>query len=378
MRTPVAGRVSGRFWPASAAFNSSGSISVGGTSIQLNGTATTTWNGTSLNISFDANSTGFSVVSAWWDTTGCPTTCAGSEGGLSTVFPEPYWQLHSAAQPPISAASAEQGASALGRAGPDVAFPANATIAYVYADASENVYFTVLEGTSVAAPVFAGLLADVIAVENRSGQDLGFGYLDPEIYRVASFYTAHPGSASPFLDVTVGQNYVFSAGSGWDATTGWGGLNALRFLAADENATITSFQYTGPLPGIPSDVERTHPGGRDLRDPRARGPPRGAPHPRLRVARPGWPASTGARVRAPGHDLRGRTPASAQRLRVAAARAGDRRPNERYVPVPVLRLGPPGRAGSVPPLRCAVGPGRADPSDPCVGRAVDALRRPLL
>jgi len=239
-------------WPSSAAFNTSGSISVGGTSISLNGTATTTWNGTSLNISFDANSTGFSVVSAWWDTIGCPTTCAGTEGGLSTVYPEPYWQLHSAAQPPISATSAEQGASVLGRAGPDVAFPANSTIAYVYADASENVYFTVLEGTSVAAPVFAGLLADVIAAENRSGQDLGMGYLDPEIYRVASFFTAHPGSSTPFLDVTVGQNYVFSAGPGWDATTGWGGLNAPRFLAADENATIASFQYTGPIPGIPT------------------------------------------------------------------------------------------------------------------------------
>ncbi|MCI4372082.1 MAG: hypothetical protein L3K02_00330, partial [Thermoplasmata archaeon] len=40
-------------WPASAAFNSSGSISVGGVSLTLAGVPTTTWNGTSLNVSFD-------------------------------------------------------------------------------------------------------------------------------------------------------------------------------------------------------------------------------------------------------------------------------------------------------------------------------------
>jgi len=250
----LTGRVEGQWpvWPASAAFNTSGSISVGGVSPTLNGVPTTTWNGTSLNVSFDANLTGLGGTSAWWDTTGCPTSCAGTEGGLSNVYPEPYWQFHSAAQPAISAAGLVQGASALGRAGPDVAFPANATIAYVYANATEGVYFTVLEGTSVAAQVFAGLLADVIAVENRTGADLGLGYLDPEIYRVASYFGAHPGPTSPFLDVTTGQNYVFSAGPGWDATTGWGGLVAPLFLAADENASITSFPYTGPTPGLPA------------------------------------------------------------------------------------------------------------------------------
>jgi kumamolisin len=239
-------------WPAAAAFNTSGDISVGGVSISLNGVPTTTWNGTSLNVTFDSNFTGFSGMSAWWDTGGCPTACAGTEGGLSTVFPEPYWQFHSAAQPAISAAGIVQDTHFLGRAGPDLAFPANATIAYVYADANESVYFTVLEGTSVAAPVFAGLLADVIAVENRSGLDDGLGYLDPEIYRVASYFSVNPGPDSPFYAVTTGSNYVFSASAGWDPLTGWGGIVAPLFLAADENANISSYQYTGATPGIPA------------------------------------------------------------------------------------------------------------------------------
>ncbi|MCI4343506.1 MAG: S8 family serine peptidase [Thermoplasmata archaeon] len=239
-------------WPASVAFNTTGVTSVGGVSLSLDGVPTTTFNGSSLNVTFDSNLTGIGGMSAWWDTTGCPTLCAGTEGGISAVYPEPYWQLHSAAQPDIVRAASTQGATTLGRAGPDVAFPANSTVAYVYANATGAVYFTVLEGTSVAAPVFAGLVADLIAVENRSGLDLGLGYLDPTIYTMGSYFTAHPGAASPFLDVTVGENYVFSATAGWDATTGWGGLEALQFLAADENPVVTEFHYSGPTPGIAS------------------------------------------------------------------------------------------------------------------------------
>jgi subtilase family serine protease len=239
-------------WPASAAFNVSGSVSVGGVSISLDGVPTTVWNGTSLNVTFDANLTGIGSMSAWWDANGCPSACSGTEGGLSTEYPEPFWQFHSAAQPAIANAAVTQGTKFLGRAGPDVAFPANDTIAYVYANSSESVYFTVLEGTSVSAPIFAGLLADVVAVENRSGSDGGLGYLDPELYRTASYYAANPGPATPFLDVTSGANYVFSAGPGWDATTGWGGVQARLFLAADENPVVQSFEYTGPTPGIPS------------------------------------------------------------------------------------------------------------------------------
>ncbi|MCI4364602.1 MAG: hypothetical protein L3K10_00840 [Thermoplasmata archaeon] len=239
-------------WPASVGFNTSGSVSVGGASVTLSGVPTTVWNGTSLNLSFDSNSTGFSGMSAWWDSGGCPHACAGTEGGLSSVYPEPYWEVHSAAQPPIAEAAGTQGVSSLGRAGPDLAFPANSTIAYVYADASENIYFTILEGTSVAAPVFAGLLADVIAVENRSGLPLGFGFVDPELYSMASYFAANPGQDSPFLDITSGSNYVFSAVAGWDAATGWGGLSAPRFLQADENVAVRAYHYAGPTPGLPA------------------------------------------------------------------------------------------------------------------------------
>ncbi len=62
---------------------------------------------------------------------------------------------------------------------------------------------------------------------------------------------AFPGPGDPFSDVTNGSNFVYAALPGWDAATGWGGLNVTRFLAADENATVRNYTYTGPTPGVP-------------------------------------------------------------------------------------------------------------------------------
>ncbi|MGA8664522.1 MAG: protease pro-enzyme activation domain-containing protein [Thermoplasmata archaeon] len=243
----VSGRSAGPWptWPATAAFQTSGVLSVGGVSISIHGTPTAIYNGNELNVTYDSNETGISGMVAWWNDQGPQGGWAGSEGGLSTVIPEPAWQFDSAAQPAIAAAGNLQGTGFLGRAGPDLAFPANATLAYVYADAQENLYFDVLAGTSVSAPLFAGFLADEIAVSGHS-----FGYLDPELYRMGSFFANTSLSSDPFLDVTVGNNYVFSAGPGWDATTGWGGLAAPLLFAALANSTVDNYTYTGPTPGL--------------------------------------------------------------------------------------------------------------------------------
>jgi len=241
-------------WPGTAASNGSGAIAVGGVSLSIGGVPTATYNGGgSLNLSFDSNLTGIANVSAWYDAPPGADSVAGTEGGVSTVFPEPNWQIHSAAQPAIRNATIAQGAGTIGRAEPDVALPGNRTIATVFANASGVVFFTVLEGTSVAAPVFAGLLADVVAVEsNRSTSGWApLGFLDPELYRIASYYAAHPSGGDPFSDVTAGANYKFSASPGWDPLTGWGTVNASRLLAADENATVRSYAYNGSTPGLP-------------------------------------------------------------------------------------------------------------------------------
>ena len=242
-------------WPATAASNDSGAVSVGGVSLSLSGTPTSSFNGTEVNLSYDPAAGTISSASAWWDTLGGPGNYAGTEGGVSSEFAEPYWQFHSAAQQAIVNATLLQGENALGRSGPDVALAGNATIAAVYANSTGTVFVVILEGTSIAAPLLAGLLADVVAVENNgtSGPWTSLGFIDPEIYRFASFFATHPGaSGDPFADVTSGHNYVFTAAPGWDPLTGWGGVNAPAFLAADRNTTLLDYDYNGPTPGLPS------------------------------------------------------------------------------------------------------------------------------
>jgi pseudomonalisin len=244
----LTGRGQGQWpiWPATAAFNTTGVLSVGGVSLGVSGTPVGWFNGTDLSVGYDPTFGALTSLTAWWETSGGPGSYVGSEGGISTVYPEPDWQLHSAAQPNIVNATLEQGAGALGRAVPDIAFPGNATIAYVVADARGNIYFSLLEGTSIAAPAFAGFLADEIAVSHHS-----FGFVAPEIYRMASYYAAHPGPSNPFYDVVNGSNYVFSAEKGWNAVTGWGAPIAPLFYAADTNPAIRNYTYVGPTPGLP-------------------------------------------------------------------------------------------------------------------------------
>lgn len=241
-------------WPASATFNDSGAIAVGGVSLSLSGKPSAYTMPTSVNLSYDASDGSIQSMVAWYNTLGGAGQLVGTEGGVSTLYPEPFWQFDSAAQWPIVNATKTQGANSLGRAEPDVAFGANSTIAAIFANATGTVFVALLQGTSIAAPLFAGLLADVLGVasaRNASGW-APLGFLDPEIYRIASYYWTHPGlGTDPFLDVTQGSNYVFQASSGWDALTGWGGLLAAPFLDALENQTVSGFVYTGPTPHLP-------------------------------------------------------------------------------------------------------------------------------
>jgi kumamolisin len=239
-------------WPATASFNASGAVAVGGASVALAGSPTATYSGAALSASYDPNVEGIANSSAWWDSLGGPGDLAGTEGGTSQVYPEPEWQFDSAAQPAIVAATEIEGFGRLGRAEPDLAFPANSTIAFVSAAANGTPYFAVLAGTSIAAPVLAGLLADVVAVRSVGAPNVtALGFLDPELYRMASYYAANPSASDPFLPVDYGGNALFSAAPGWNPTAGWGGLYAPLFLAALGNSTVADYRYTGPTPLLP-------------------------------------------------------------------------------------------------------------------------------
>ncbi|HZY93106.1 MAG TPA: protease pro-enzyme activation domain-containing protein [Thermoplasmata archaeon] len=243
----LSGRFQGQWptWPGTAAFDGGATIAVGGLSIQLGGSPAGTYNDSGVNATFDPSVSGVASASAWYDNLGGAGSYSGSEGGVSTSVPEPAWQFDSAAQPTIANVSGAQGVSSLGRSEPDLAFAGNTTVAYTAHDAG-GVYFETLQGTSIASPTFAGFLAACAAVAGHP-----FGVLDPELYRIASFYAAHPGPGDPFVDVSTGANYFFSAGPGWDPVTGWGFLLAPAFLSADANASVEGYVYVGPTPGLP-------------------------------------------------------------------------------------------------------------------------------
>jgi kumamolisin len=131
---------------------------------------------------------------AW---SGCATSPSGggSGGGLSAEFVTPSYQ------------------KSLGlpsRGVPDVAADANPATGVTIILNGRAVVFG---GTSVAAPIFAGLMGLVNQARLAVGKST-LGLLNPRLYR--------PAPEASFRDITVGNNCGFSTLVGYDLVTGWG------------------------------------------------------------------------------------------------------------------------------------------------------------
>lgn len=158
----------------------------------------------------------------------------GSGGGVSSNWPIPSWQAHSMV-PGIATSG--------GREVPDVtasADPSHGMVVYlspptpltsgqlrpaagVRSRGASG--WSMIGGTSSAAPIWAAITAEIAASgtagtscsalpTTAGGADLGF--LGPELYAVAN---SHYQEA--FNDVTIGNNDVFSVGTGYRATLGY-------------------------------------------------------------------------------------------------------------------------------------------------------------
>lgn len=84
-----------------------------------------------------------------------------------------------------------------------------------------------VEGTSQSAPLFAGILA--LATQQNSGP---LGFVNPALYAMGP-----AGTKVGIVDVTKGDNSYagvkgFKAGKGFDVASGWGTINATRFVPA--------------------------------------------------------------------------------------------------------------------------------------------------
>jgi kumamolisin len=117
-------------------------------------------------------------------------------GGFSTTFTQPSFQS--------SLSSTFPGQT--GRGVPDVAGDADPNTGYnVSVDGQQGV----IGGTSAVAPLWAGLIALLNQKLNRR-----LGFVNPSLYALQA--------PNGFNDITQGDNGAFSAGPGWDPTTGLG------------------------------------------------------------------------------------------------------------------------------------------------------------
>ena len=205
-----------------------GSGDEGATNAELNGTTlypyrvnswpssdplVTSVGGTMLDL--DNNGTRLAPDTVWNDGYGA------SGGGVSAVFGRPFFQDGVAnvvgghrGTPDISMTAAVNGAawiygSFLGTSGPD---------------------WTLVGGTSEATPIFAGVVA---LADQLAGHRLG--WINPDLYALGGL--SEHGVPTGIVDITTGNN-TFAGVTGYDATpgydlaSGWGTVNAFRFVHA--------------------------------------------------------------------------------------------------------------------------------------------------
>jgi subtilase family serine protease len=237
---------------------------VGGT--QLNSDAATYWSAT--NNSFAGSANGY-IPEVAWDDTVAYKSFSTSGGGASAIFGKPSWQ-------------AGTGVPADNyRDVPDVSLPASVIVnPYVTCTADSNtpctdtsVGFTtgggsLVGGTSVAAPNFAGILA-IIEQANGGG---ALGNINPSLYALARGASA----SAIFHDITSGNNIVpcaggttgcsstvasvsgtmgYSAGVGYDQVTGLGSVAVPALQAGLKTTTGTGGTTVTPsIALIPADT----------------------------------------------------------------------------------------------------------------------------
>jgi hypothetical protein len=149
----------------------------------------------------------------------------GSGGGESTLFARPAYQGGSG-----------------GRLVPDIALLADPSTGFAVV---HNKTFGSVGGTSLASPLFAGLLAGALSEADRT---TGVGDIHAALYSAP---------ADAFQDVIVGSNGSYAAGAGFDEVTG---LGAPRFGALAEALGIAPVGRTTYHPIDPTRIADTRTG----------------------------------------------------------------------------------------------------------------------
>jgi kumamolisin len=178
-------------------------VGVGGTSLQTDS------NGSYVN------------ESAWSD----PSRGTGGGGGVSAFFTRPAYQKG-------------PNLTKLNREVPDVSADADPATGYsIYCTVDNPICasgWTVVGGTSAAAPLWAALATDTNEYLAHQGKP-GLGSVSASLY---ALYTK-PQPYNPYHDVTTGNNLYYQATKGYDLATGVGSPDAWNF-ARDESMLVPS------------------------------------------------------------------------------------------------------------------------------------------
>jgi subtilase family serine protease len=247
---------------------------MGGTEIASGNDAVGTyWDGTSGS---DVLSTAKSYIpEIVWNDDSSTYGLSASGGGASTLFTKPSWQTGVTGIPADSK-----------RDVPDIALYSSPNYpGYLYCTSDSSSWYsgqkascnngfrdsstgdlTVAGGTSFAAPIFAGMLA---LINQQEGYTTGQGLINSKLYTIAANSPNYPSATGgPFHDVTSGNNDCtagtkycssttgFSAGIGYDQTTGLGSVDLYNLATAWTTSgsslisTTTSISIPTPAPVV--------------------------------------------------------------------------------------------------------------------------------
>jgi subtilase family serine protease len=240
---------------------------VTGTAPNTNASATTYWSGTSNSADTVSSVLLYIPETAWNDTAfdianggGLAASGGGASAVASGFFAKPTWQTGTgvpsdgARDVPdlsIGASADHDGYLICSEDGSNGAIQSSCTAGFRTGSGGT---FTVVGGTSVAAPTFSGILA-LINQSLGNVPPAGLGAINSDLYQFAS------SGSSPFHDVTTGNNMVpctsgtpncpagttqigFSAGAGYDQVTGLGSVDAHKLALAWGATTTASFTLT--------------------------------------------------------------------------------------------------------------------------------------
>jgi subtilase family serine protease len=171
--------------------------------------------GTQLNLDQAGNKLTPDVV--WNDGFGA------SGGGTSAIFPRPFYQIgvsrvvgHSRGVPDISMSAAVNG---------------GCWVYLSFSGAPDGPGWYIIGGTSEATPIMSGIVA---LADQQAGHRLGL--INPALYLLGGLQQ-HGVRNTGIVSVTSGNNSFggvtgFNAGPGYNLATGWGTIDAAKFVPA--------------------------------------------------------------------------------------------------------------------------------------------------